>query len=491
MNSIRLFLTISIISIIILANFLAALQGYQESMQEAEILFDHKLEIFSEFLAINTPTSPQVNLTQNNSVQQSDDGLLGPEDNSQKSVVYQVRDQNNQVIFQSKLFDLENSDNDFNFDLNEGNSYLNYANFRWRSITRYYAANQRWVFVMEKQDVRYKLAESVILKSVYPIILAVPTIALIIFFIIRRGLRPVIQLADSVDKKRASNLSSIEIDDVPEELSLLTQRINDLLFRLDSTLLREKRFASDAAHELRTPIAALNIQMKNLMDEGENGHQSIAELSLGVKRMSHLVEQILTLNRSSPEFYANQFKPVDLSLLIKELVVELYSIVEEKEHDIEMDISNEYYEGTAAKGLNSHQDYTILAEEFALQTLFKNLIVNAVKYTPNHGQIRVRLEQDKEHVMVTVMDSGPGIVKNERERIFERFYRLDGDRNQSKVLGCGLGLAIVKQIASLHKATIEVAASNFKSSSGKNITAGLSIKIIFTKKDSTNSQQVL
>ena len=469
MNSIRLFLTISIVSTIILVNFLAALHGYQESMQESEILFDHKLEDFSNFLAYNTSKNSQTkaSLDYPEKLEHSDDLA--------DSVIYQIRDINYQLIAQSNFIESNSEKTELKTNQKLENTHINFANFRWRLITRYYQDKQIWISVMEKQDVRYQLAESVILKSVYPIIIAVPSIALIIFFIVRRGLKPIEQLARNVDKKQASNLSAIKLDAVPVELSQLTQRINELLSRLENTLSREKRFASDAAHELRTPIAALNIQMKNLIDETEGEISNVGDLNLGVKRMSHLVEQILTLNRSSPELYMDQFKKVDLTKLLKELVAELYSLIDEKGHEIELKYLNTKEENAVGEKVESCY---VMGEEFALHTLFKNLVVNAIKYTPSHGKILINLEQNENTIKVTVMDSGPGIKQAERERIFERFYRLDGDRNSSKVIGCGLGLAIVKQVADLHHAKIVVGQSDFLFDS-KKITKGLSMEVIF------------
>lgn len=469
MKSIRVFLTISIISVIILANFLAALRGYQESMRQAEVLFDLKLQDYSDFLAISTPSQIELQSDIQQSVEKngSENTLTEPRD----AVIYQVRDEDSQLLFQSRFFQINRGEENISFKPTAESRYVNFANFRWRSITRYYQQNHRWVLVMEKQDIRYKLAESVILKSVYHIILAVPTIALIIFFIVRSGLRPVGLLASSVEKKQAGNLSPIKIEQVPSELISLTQRINDLLYRLDNSLSREKRFASDAAHELRTPIAALNIQMKNLLDEGEYSEESVVELSHGVKRMSHLVEQILMLSRSSPELYAEQFEPINLTQLLKDLVAEIYPLIDEKEHDVEL------IEKKSEQELLL--DCIISGEEFALHTLFKNLLVNAIKYTPENGHLRIDLQQTDALITVAIMDSGPGIATSDRERIFERFYRLDGDRNQSTVIGCGLGLAIVKQIADLHSAKIELSTSSWEKETGQTVQSGLCVKIIF------------
>lgn len=502
MSSIRLFLTISIIATVILANFLAALHGYQESMQEAEALFDRKLENFADFLSISLPNTgsssfehlaPSINQQPKNNKPSSD------------TLLYQVRNENDLILFQSIDFNNDSNQKNssrlksrieietatpFNFKLESSNDYINYANYRWRSITRHYPEEKRWVFVMEKQDVRYRLAESVILKSIYPIIIAIPTIGLIILLIVRRGLKPVRNLADKVDAKQAGNLTPIELDGVPAELNRLAERINDLLSRLDSSLSREKRFASDAAHELRTPIAALNIQMKNLIDEEKSDQQSVAELNEGVKRMSHLVEQILMLNRSSPDLYAEQFKVINLSLLLKELVAELYPLIEERSHEIEL-VSRD------ANDKDGNGRYLILGDKFALQTLFKNLILNSVKYTPNHGQILIILDEigfdksgnEEKRIRVSILDSGPGIESQEQNRIFERFYRVAGDRNQSKVIGCGLGLSIVKQIADLHQADIELSDSITHPQDVRQFESGLCVKISFSTISCNNMKE--
>ena len=474
MSSIRLFLSISILSAIILVNFLTALHGYQESMREAEVLFDRKLENFANFIANHsTGTKPKELLNEtlsNPSTQDEHTDELHP------SVVYQVRDKNFKLIDQSIFLTLNSLNEKLKIKPKIEKSYINFANFRWRLITRFNQKAQIWISVMEKQDVRYQLAESVILKSVYPIVFAVPGIALIIFFIIRQGLKPIEQLASNVDKKQASNLSSIKLEAVPIELNKLTQRINELLARLDNALSREKRFASDAAHELRTPIAALNIQMKNLLDESNSDLKNVQDLNLGVKRMSHLVEQILTLNRSSPELYIDQFKKVDLIKLLKEIIAELYPLIDEKHHEIELKILDG--KELPNKLVEEPGGISIVGEEFALHTLFKNLVVNAINYTPPHGKILITITKKNRDIRVSVMDSGPGINKTERERIFERFYRVDGDRNDTKVIGCGLGLAIVKQVADLHHAIIEVGQSDFLFDD-KAVDVGLLIEVIF------------
>jgi signal transduction histidine kinase len=457
-SSIRLFLTISIIAVVILANFLAAVHGYQESMQEAEILFDRKLQNYGDFIS----NSPFYSDSKENPVQENI--VHSPVEH----ILYQVRDKNNLIIGQSSKFPQE-----LKFELLDNQRYVNFDKARWRAITKFNTATERWVVVLENQDVRYNLAESVILKSVYPIVLAIPTIILIVLFIVHIGLKPIRLLANQVEKKKASNLTAIEIDGVPIELERLTQRVNQLLIRLDGSLSRESRFASDAAHELRTPIAALNLQMKNLLDEQADysieSNENIRALSMGVSRMSHLVEQILVLNRSNPELYVGRFKHVSLSELLRALVIDLYPMIEKAKHEIELRLSNE------------SDSYVVKGEEFALSTLFKNLLINAIKYTPEHGQILILISDTDNQIIVKVMDSGIGIPDAKKDRIFERFYRVDGDRNQSQITGCGLGLAIVKQIAELHHIKLTLSDSCFEIQSGKVIEKGLTVTLEFEK----------
>ena len=299
-------------------------------------------------------------------------------------------------------------------------------------------------------------------------------------FIVHIGLKPIRLLANQVEKKKASNLTPIEIDGVPIELERLTQRVNELLIRLDGSLSRESRFASDAAHELRTPIAALNLQMKNLLDEQADysieSNENIRALSMGVSRMSHLVEQILVLNRSNPELYVGRFKHVSLSKLLRVLVIDLYPTIEKAKHEVELRLSNE------------SDSYVVKGEEFALSTLFKNLLINAIKYTPEHGQILILISDTDNQIIVKVMDSGIGIPDAKKDRIFERFYRVDGDRNQSQISGCGLGLAIVKQIAELHHIKLTLSDSCFEMQSGKVIEKGLTVTLEF-EKDSNSRQK--
>ena len=224
---------------------------------------------------------------------------------------------------------------------------------------------------------------------------------------------------------------------------------NALLARLESSFEREKRFASDAAHELRTPISALKVHLHNLInsdpDDTIKQHQkSLEELKDSADRMGHLTEQILTLNRTTPEQFFSHLEPLDLYTLVQNEIVNIYPQAEEARLKLEL----------------SGSSTTINGDRFALETLLRNLLGNACKYTPAGGSVTASIEQSADLVTLQIEDSGPGVPEDQYDRLFDRFYRLDGDRHSSGKPGCGLGLAIVKHITDLHRASIELSHSS-------------------------------
>ena len=167
------------------------------------------------------------------------------------------------------------------------------------------------------------------------------------------------------------------------------------------------------------------------------------QLAQSVDRMAHVVDQILTLNRTNPDQLTMEVTKLPLKVLLQQVISDLYPEIIKHQHDISLE----------------SQVTTLYANEFALLTLVKNLIGNACKYTPNGGHILVKTEVDEQSFTLIVEDSGPGIEESEYGRVFDRFYRVGGDSHQSTVVGCGLGLAIVQHIAKLHSAKIILAKS--------------------------------
>jgi two-component system sensor histidine kinase QseC len=436
-SSIRRFLVVVLLATITLINFLAALHGFHTSMTEAEQLFDAQLADIAGVLAVTAGGPVPVN-------ESAEDG---------NSIMFQVW----------RGTQLESASGDAPAEplapLTAGYADVNFAGYRWRAFSRYEPAGDHWLIVAQRADVRFTLAESMILQSVLPIILGLPLVGLLVWFIVGRGLSPLSDLAAEMADKRSDDLSPVSSNDPPQELAVLVESINDLLRRLSATFERERRFAADAAHELRTPISVLNVQVHNLLRDAEGNDTQLRTLQTAVERMGHSVEQVLTLYRTTPEQFAARFVQLDLAGLAREVIAGLYPQLEAQRQQIEL-----VADSVAMRG-----------DSFAVQTLLKNLIENASKFSGSDGEIRVILEPGPAGVVLTVEDNGPGIPTDQHDKVFERFFRVGGHSSDlgdgTGVPGSGIGLAIVQHIADIHGAVISLGESGF--------TSGLAVTVTF------------
>lgn len=434
MKSIRRFLVIVLVAIVTLANFAAAVRGYLGSMDEAERLFNQRLLQQVDLLNYALPL---------HAVARSTDGVIefpARASDVESSLEFQWVNNNGTLLARSAAMP-----DTVLVSLEEGFRYFNFNNYRWHLLVTASSDKQSWYIIAERDDQRYRLAESMILQAVYPMVLALPLIALIIWWVAGVGLRPVAKLARELRQREATDLHPLEQRDMPVELLQLAQSANELLRRLDASFAREKRFSGDAAHELRTPLAALKIHCENLARELHPAPESVVKLQLGIERMSYLVEQILLLNRTAPDHFMGRFEPVNLTLLAKQTVVDCSAALAQKNHQIEF----------------NGDECWVLGDRAALASLLNNLLGNAIKYTPMGGVIVVNSWLRGKDVVLEVMDNGPGIPAEQQARVFDRFYRVGGDRHNSQTPGCGLGLSIVQQVVELHNAQIALTQSRF------------------------------
>ena len=233
-------------------------------------------------------------------------------------------------------------------------------------------------------------------------------------------------------RREPSTLEPLPENGLPEEVAPLVEELNALLARLGEALERQKRFTADAAHELRSPLTALAMQL-DLAARAASPADSRAALNglrAGVKRATRLVEQLLTVARLEPEAARAQFRTVDLAGVAAGAIAEVEPFAEAKRIELRL--------GRMDKA-------PVLGDEAALGTLVRNLVDNAVRYTPAGGRVSIAVHADGEAARLSVEDSGPGIPLAERERVFDRFYRVLGSGGE----GSGLGLAIVREIARL------------------------------------------
>jgi len=421
MKSIRTYLLLALLSIITLVTFVSLLHGYQSSITKAQQLFDIRLRNMAEIIAnANQDTQPRV---------------AGAFEHS-PTVFFQIWSDNLTLLARSN-----NAPNQMLFDVDIAIDYkdINFSGYRWRTFTLWDKSLNRWVITGERADIRYSLAENVVTASIIPIVLAIPVAGFIIWVAIGLGLKPLRELTLQLSNKQADDLSPIEMKDTPDELTQLVITTNALFKRLNAAFIREQQFPADAAHELRTPISALKVQIHNLQKSEHIDNTDLQPLVEGIERMGQVIEQILSLYRHSPDQAMLKQTEIDFCAIVQDVIANGYDQIALKHQQISMTgIDNCLMEGN----------------QFALETLVQNLVTNASKYTPENGEILIDVKETATAVSLTVEDSGPGIPENERKRVFERFYRVNGDRHDSGTRGCGLGLAIVQHIVILHGAQI-------------------------------------
>ncbi|AUH02084.1 two-component sensor histidine kinase [Prodigiosinella confusarubida] len=292
--------------------------------------------------------------------------------------------------------------------------------------------------VAQAQNARWEALAGLSIHLFWPVLSLLPLLALFLWFGISYGLKPLGKIGEELGRRDVNSLTPIVPESLPEEVEPLVYRINDLLQRLDQAFTMQKNFIADAAHELRTPAMAIGIQNQLAQQAGNEQERqlALAELQNGVERFSHLVQQLLALARLEPDALASQCS-VDLLSLCRTVIIENLLSSEIKAIDL---------------GLITDEKITVTGDPEALHILLSNLVSNALRYTPQHGQVDLAVYQDEGGVVLSVCDTGPGIPKNERALVLERFYRA---HNQN-IAGSGLGLSIVKRIAECHRASVSL-----------------------------------
>jgi two-component system sensor histidine kinase QseC len=311
----------------------------------------------------------------------------------------------------------------------------------WRVFSLVLDDEPRHIYVGERYDVRDELILLVTLNALYPLSLALPALTLLIWLGIGRGLAPLSRIADEVAARSPDNLEPVAGSaGAPQEVQPLIAALDDLFARLESAFERERRFTSDAAHELRTPLASLKVQAQVALrarEEPQRRH-ALQQIIEGVDRTTRLVAQLLTLARLEPEAAAAALTRVDLQDLAGAVVEELSA-------------------ASRRKGITVRLSTTLpritLGHPTALRVLIRNLVENAILYSPEGSQVEVAVEQGADRLELSVSDSGPGIAAEDLALVFNRFYR---GTSQSGVVGSGLGLSIVRRIAEIHGAEVRL-----------------------------------
>jgi two-component system, OmpR family, sensor histidine kinase QseC len=312
---------------------------------------------------------------------------------------------------------------------------------RWRVFSLWNDKRRYLVQVGETREARSHIATELAKHLALPLAVALPLLALGLALIIGRGLAPLSQLAEDVGRRDAARLDPIDATNAPRELQPLLDRLNQLFGRVAASLEQERRFTADAAHELRTPLAAMRTHAQVALGatSAADREAALARVIEATDRTTHLLEQLLTLARLDANAAGAAFTTIDLRQVAAEAVALATPAALDKQIDLALD------DGPAAA---TRGDAALIG------MLLRNLLDNALRYSPEGAGVGVTVATPAEgHPFIAVCDDGPGIPATERRRALERFYRVPGCGET----GSGLGLSIATRIAELHGARLELA----------------------------------
>ena len=321
----------------------------------------------------------------------------------------------------------------------EGYSNVIQDGHAWRVYT--HVEGRHALQVAHALDERREIAAQSALRTLLPLAALIPFLGVLIWYAVGRGLRPLETMSRAVAKRQPDAMAPLAEGGLPEELRPLAGSLNALLARLSDALNAQRRFTADAAHELRTPLAALKLQVELAERAPDSATRAVAlaELEDGVDRASHLVEQLLAMAWLEPEALAKNFADCDLVALAKDGIVARAALAADRRIDL---------------GLAREAVVHARGDAASLSMLLANLLDNALRYTPEGGRIDVAIDDDAGHAVLTVADNGPGIPAGDRERVFDRFHRGSNAADVPGKSGSGLGLSIVRRIVDAHGATI-------------------------------------
>ena len=285
------------------------------------------------------------------------------------------------------------------------------------------------IAVAELSTIRDEIASDGALRTLFPMLALAPFLAAVVIFLVRRMHLPVHRLASVVDRQDDATLEALSEQDIPRELLPFVRSINRLIGRLQDAMSQQRRFIADAAHELRSPLAALSLQAEHLIDADNAfvARERLVSFHGAIRRTARLVEQLLAMARSQ---HGSSMKPSVVSLreFASEAVIHAVDMAQDKRVDL---------------GLNKVEDAEVLADVPALTVVLRNLVDNAVRYSPEGSRVDVSVTVSARYLILEVKDSGPGIPEDQLSRVLEPFYRIPGTRSS----GSGLGLSIVSETA--------------------------------------------
>lgn len=435
-HSLRTRLLIFLLGAVVLAGAVQGALAYRGALAEADAMFDYHMQQTALALRSGLPMDAR--------------GLapgLAPEDENHAFIV-QVWTNEGLRIFESAV----------GAALPQI-AVLGFADVQARGGTyRVFSLQTRSQVIQVAQNmaVRREMAGALALRTLAPLAAMAPLLALAVWWVVSGSLAPVERVRRQVAQRQAGDLSPVDAQALPDEVRPLVDELNLLLARVQRAFEAQQHFVADAAHELRSPLAALKLQVQGLQRAGDAATRDLAttRLAAGIDRATRLVEQLLALARQEAQAAAGApAQPVRLADLARQVVADAAAQAQDRRIDIGLMAADD------AVQVPGHPD--------ALRILVRNLVDNAVKYAPDGGRVDVSVTTSGpgpgpgRGVLLEVEDSGPGIAPHERERVLARFHRaLQSRADGSPVAGSGLGLSIVQSIAQMHGAALELSRSD-------------------------------
>lgn len=302
----------------------------------------------------------------------------------------------------------------------------------------------RFIQVAQPMSVREALALRLAFRTLWPLGLLLPLMIALVLFVVKRALAPIRALSRALSTRSLDALEPVSIEGaVPVEILPLVEALNDLLARLNAASNAQRTFVADAAHELRSPLTALKLQLQAAQRDGSLKGEGVTlvRIEQRLNRIIRLVQQLLALARADAEPAGGALMPVPLRRLAEQAISDFSLLAEEKSIDLGLEISPD---------ADDSDVFEVLGEPHGLSVVLNNLLDNAIKHTPPGGRVDVVLRRERTGVSFEVSDTGPGIAQTELARVCDRFYR--GSETQGE--GSGLGLAIVTRVARRHRAEV-------------------------------------
>lgn len=435
MTSLRLRLIVGLLATLMTLSVLDSLWSYRDSYHETEEIFDAHLaqyaRIVHNLLADALPRADQPTLVWPVPLETQGVGHF-----YERKLNYQVW-QGDRLLARSASAP---ADRPYH-PLRAGYQDVHDAIADWRVFTLPDADHGLMIQVAERGDVRGEMAEMIARRTLSKNLALIPVTAVLVAWLVSQGLAPLKTLVADIAARRPDRLDPVPLKRLPAELQPIIVAINELMARLDQALAQERRFTSDAAHELRTPLALVRLQIEGLDPLADEASRQIAHQRLlkGIDRLSRIVSQMLQLARLEQAADQIMLTQVDLKAVLAASVAELAPAAMAKDQDLSLEVS-------AEACLLDH------AQPDALAIMMRNLLDNAIRYTPPGGRIGVTLGLEEGHARLAVEDSGPGIPEALRERVWERFFRPPGMESP----GSGLGLSIVRRVLELHRGSARI-----------------------------------